>query len=142
MKKKSPKKAVALRYDQEKDSVPKVTAKGAGLVADKIIEIAEKHGIPVHDDPDLVEVLEELLLALEELGADGALGRTPGQLRADEERDRGGRDDGPPHLSSPIASASASFSALASASLRARQAAFFCLIHSPPKRSSWRSLYT
>ena len=55
-----PKKAVALRYRPEKDSAPRVAAKGAGVVAEKIIEIAKKHGIPIKDDPDLIEVLSKL----------------------------------------------------------------------------------
>ena len=54
------KKAVALTYQPEKDTAPKVTAKGVGSVAEKIIEIARQHGIPVKDDPDLVEVLSKL----------------------------------------------------------------------------------
>lgn len=60
MKNKKNKKAVALRYDAEKESVPKVIAKGTGNIARKIIELAEAHGIPVRDDPDLVEVLSKL----------------------------------------------------------------------------------
>ena len=60
MTKNPQKKAVALKYQPEKDTSPKVTAKGSGNVADKIIEIARKHGIPVKDDPDLVEVLSKL----------------------------------------------------------------------------------
>ncbi|PIE70200.1 MAG: flagellar biosynthesis protein FlhB [Deltaproteobacteria bacterium] len=51
------KKAVALRYVPGADPAPKVTAKGVGSVAEKIIAIAEKHGVPVKNDPDLVEVL-------------------------------------------------------------------------------------
>jgi flagellar biosynthesis protein len=54
------KKAVALKYRPGKDRAPKVAAKGKGLVADKIIEIAREHGIPVKDDADLVEVLAKL----------------------------------------------------------------------------------
>lgn len=59
------KKAVALRYKPDQDQAPKVTAKGAGVVAEKIIELARKHGIPVKDDPDLVEVLSQLDLEAE-----------------------------------------------------------------------------
>ena len=55
-----PKKAVALTYKPRQDDAPKVTAKGTGLVAAKIIDIARKQGIPVKDDPDLVEVLSRL----------------------------------------------------------------------------------
>lgn len=54
------KKAAALKYRPEQDNAPKVTAKGTGLIAEKIIDIARKHGIPVKDDPDLVEVLSRL----------------------------------------------------------------------------------
>jgi flagellar biosynthesis protein len=54
------KKAIALKYDEDADVAPRVKAKGAGVVADKIIELAKKHGIPVKDDPDLVEILSQL----------------------------------------------------------------------------------
>ena len=54
------KKAVALKYKPGEDKAPKVTAKGIGLLAEKIIDMARKHGIPVKDDPDLVEVLSRL----------------------------------------------------------------------------------
>lgn len=54
------KKAVALRYDKEREAVPKVVAKGTGKVAENIIELAQQHGILVQSDPDLVEVLSTL----------------------------------------------------------------------------------
>ncbi len=54
------KQAVALRYRPDKDTAPRVAAKGSGLIAEKIIELARKHGIPVKDDPDLLEVLSKL----------------------------------------------------------------------------------
>ena len=54
------KKAVALSYQAEKDHAPRLTAKGDGLVAKKIIELARTHGIPITEDPDLVEVLVQL----------------------------------------------------------------------------------
>ncbi|MBU1340097.1 MAG: EscU/YscU/HrcU family type III secretion system export apparatus switch protein [Proteobacteria bacterium] len=60
MDKKNQKKAVALKYDHESGIAPKVTAKGKGQVAHKIIELAKKHDIPIKDDPDLVEVLSSL----------------------------------------------------------------------------------
>ena len=56
----NPKKAVALKYKPGQENAPKVTAKGIGSVAEKIIDIARKQGIPVKDDPDLVEVLSRL----------------------------------------------------------------------------------
>ncbi len=57
MDKKHQKKAVALKYDSETDSAPRVTAKGSGKIAQKIIELAQKHNIPIKDDPDLVNVI-------------------------------------------------------------------------------------
>ncbi len=53
-------KAVALKYDGKEDIAPRVKAKGVGAVADKIIELAKKHGVPIKDDPDLVEILTQL----------------------------------------------------------------------------------
>jgi len=53
-------KAVALKYFPGKDRAPKVTAKGSGILAQKIIELAEKHGIPIKEDPALVEILAQL----------------------------------------------------------------------------------
>ncbi len=50
-------KAVALRYDLEQDAAPKLLAKGQGLLAEKIIEIAKAHGVHVYEDPGLVAVL-------------------------------------------------------------------------------------
>jgi flagellar biosynthesis protein len=52
--------AAAIRYDNERDSAPKLTASGRGIVADKIIELAAKHGIPIKNDPDLVQILSKL----------------------------------------------------------------------------------
>ena len=51
------KKAVALRYERRKDSAPKVLAKGKGIIAEKIVELAKKHGIPVIEDEELVSFL-------------------------------------------------------------------------------------
>ncbi len=59
------KKAVALKYEPEKDQAPKVAAKGSGHIAEKIIALAREHGIPVKDDADLVEVLSKLDLQAE-----------------------------------------------------------------------------
>lgn len=54
------KKAVALHYDY--DSAPVVTAKGAGFVAEKIMQVAEENGVLLHKSPELVEVLGSLEL--------------------------------------------------------------------------------
>lgn len=53
-------KAVALFYDG--NNTPTVTAKGTGAVADSIIAIAEKHGVPLCDNSALVELLVQLEL--------------------------------------------------------------------------------
>lgn len=53
-------KATALKYDKGKSEAPTLKAKGKGHVAEKIIEIAEEHGIPIHRDGNLVEILEKL----------------------------------------------------------------------------------
>lgn len=58
--KKKQKKAVALTYRPEKGSAPTVAASGRGKMAERIIETAREYGIPVKDDPDLVEVLSKL----------------------------------------------------------------------------------
>ena len=54
------KKAVALKYDPVKDNAPRVTAKGSGFVAEHIIELAKKEGVPIQEDPDLVRALVQL----------------------------------------------------------------------------------
>ncbi len=51
------KKAAALRYDPEKDKAPVVIAKGRGELAERIIELAKREGIPVVEDEGLVEAL-------------------------------------------------------------------------------------
>jgi flagellar biosynthesis protein len=50
--------AVALEYDGE--TAPKVTAKGMNDIADKIIDVASQHGIPLQQNDGLVEVLSEM----------------------------------------------------------------------------------
>ncbi len=59
-KRKKMKKAVALRYEAGKDGAPKVTAKGQGAIAEKIIQIARDAGVPLKEHHDLVEVLSRL----------------------------------------------------------------------------------
>lgn len=57
---KQPKRAVALRYDPARDAAPKVVAKGKGRVAEQILELARKNGVPVRPDPVLTQVLARL----------------------------------------------------------------------------------
>ncbi|MFN3870204.1 MAG: EscU/YscU/HrcU family type III secretion system export apparatus switch protein, partial [Aquificaceae bacterium] len=51
------KKAIALRYDKEKDPAPIVVAKGIGELAEKIIETAKKHGVPIVEDKALLSAM-------------------------------------------------------------------------------------
>ncbi|BAT72086.1 flagellar biosynthesis protein FlhB [Thermosulfidibacter takaii ABI70S6] len=59
------KKAVALRYKLGQDEVPKVVAKGAGKLAEKILEIAKKHNIPIEKNAPLVNTLYRIELGSE-----------------------------------------------------------------------------
>lgn len=51
------KKVVGINYDRQKDKAPKIVAKGKGIVADKILEIAETEGITIYEDAELVNQL-------------------------------------------------------------------------------------
>ena len=54
------KKAVALGYNRSQDNAPKVLASGAGEIANKIINLAKEHDIPIKEDPDLIEILSKV----------------------------------------------------------------------------------
>jgi len=54
------KTAVALRYDPGAGELPCVTARGRGLIAEQILELAAEHGIPVRRNPDLAQLLARL----------------------------------------------------------------------------------
>jgi flagellar biosynthesis protein len=53
-------KAVALKYERGKDPAPRVTAKGSGLIAEKILAIARENRIPVKQDKLLLDALYKL----------------------------------------------------------------------------------
>ncbi len=55
--------AVALKYNGQQ--APKVTAKGEGLTADQILQLAEKHGIPLQNEPELARILAQVPLGEE-----------------------------------------------------------------------------
>ena len=57
--------AAAIKYDSASANAPKVTARGRGFIADKIIEKAEEFGIPIKNDPDLVQILSKLDIGAE-----------------------------------------------------------------------------
>ncbi|MBI4576535.1 MAG: EscU/YscU/HrcU family type III secretion system export apparatus switch protein [Planctomycetes bacterium] len=52
--------AVALRYHRKRDAAPRIVAKGAGLMAQRILDLARENGVPRHRDDDLVRVLAKL----------------------------------------------------------------------------------
>lgn len=54
------KQAVSLEYDRKRDRAPRVTAKGTGLLAERIIELAREHHIPIKEDPDLLQILSQV----------------------------------------------------------------------------------
>ena len=59
-KNKNLKSAVALKYNTKQDAAPKVIAKGEGLIAERIIELAKENQVPIKEDPDLVQILSQV----------------------------------------------------------------------------------
>jgi flagellar biosynthesis protein len=59
-KKEAPARAAVIRYNKENDRAPVIVAQGRGEVAEKIIEKAKEHDIPVQEDALLLEELLEL----------------------------------------------------------------------------------
>ncbi len=53
-------RAAALRYDPDTDRAPRVVARGEGHIADRILEVARREGVPIHEDRALVDVLARL----------------------------------------------------------------------------------
>ncbi|MBR6337004.1 MAG: EscU/YscU/HrcU family type III secretion system export apparatus switch protein [Ruminococcus sp.] len=53
----SKQKAVALKYDTERENAPVVVASGCGEVAKRIIDVAEKNGIPVYRDDSAASLM-------------------------------------------------------------------------------------
>jgi len=52
--------AAVLKYDGKKDQAPTVTARGHGFMAEKILDLAKKHGVPIKNDPALAQILSRL----------------------------------------------------------------------------------
>lgn len=55
--------AVALSYDGQ--GAPRVVAKGGGEVAERILEVARQHDVPLQQDPALVRLLSRVDLGEE-----------------------------------------------------------------------------
>ncbi|HYH95813.1 EscU/YscU/HrcU family type III secretion system export apparatus switch protein, partial [Hyalangium sp.] len=49
--------AIALKYDKEKDSAPRILAKGMRMKAEKIREIARQYNIPIMKNVPLANAL-------------------------------------------------------------------------------------
>ena len=58
-------KAIALHYQPESDSAPKIVAGGEGEIAKRIIELAEQYEVPIYEQPDVVEALAKLEVGTE-----------------------------------------------------------------------------
>jgi flagellar biosynthetic protein FlhB len=54
--------AIALKYVDKKMHAPKIVAKGAGIIAEKIRDIANEHGVPIVEDKPLARSLFKLEL--------------------------------------------------------------------------------
>ena len=52
-------KAVALQYNED-EHAPRVVAKGAGVIAEKILEAAEEKEVAVYQDAELVKELTRM----------------------------------------------------------------------------------
>ena len=52
--------AAAMFYDPAGTAPPEIIATGRGMIAEEIVNAAREHGIPLHQDPGLVEALSKL----------------------------------------------------------------------------------
>jgi flagellar biosynthetic protein FlhB len=59
--------AVALRYESGQMRAPRVVAKGARLMARRIVDIAVRHGVPVVENPPLARSLFRLVAVGQEI---------------------------------------------------------------------------
>ncbi|MBF7072202.1 EscU/YscU/HrcU family type III secretion system export apparatus switch protein [Glaciecola sp. MH2013] len=59
------KKAVGLKYNSHDTEAPTIIAKGFGDMADDIIALAKEHGVLIHEDPYLSDLLSRMDLGQE-----------------------------------------------------------------------------
>ncbi|TVQ73195.1 EscU/YscU/HrcU family type III secretion system export apparatus switch protein [Ectothiorhodospira sp. BSL-9] len=90
--------AIALKYTGK--GAPRLTAKGGGDIARQILELADEHGVPVHEDAALTsalaqiplgdEIPENLYVAVAEVLAFVYMlsGRRPGDVRPGQASDK------------------------------------------------------
>ena len=60
-----PRRAVALKYDPDRNAAPTVVASGRGVLADRIVALARRGNVPVREDPARVQVLAGLKVGQE-----------------------------------------------------------------------------
>lgn len=58
-------RAVALKYNPEKNGAPVIVASGMGYMAERITETAMKAGVPVYEDDSLATLLTQVKLGAE-----------------------------------------------------------------------------
>ena len=58
-------KAVALKYNPDKNGAPVIVASGMGYLAERITETAMEAGVPVYEDDSLATLLTQLKLGAE-----------------------------------------------------------------------------
>ncbi|SEL14054.1 EscU/YscU/HrcU family type III secretion system export apparatus switch protein [Ectothiorhodospira marina] len=90
--------AIALKYTGK--GAPRLTAKGAGDIARQILDLADEHGVPIHEDAALTsalaqiplgdEIPENLYVAVAEVLAFVYMlsGRRPGDLQPEQAPDK------------------------------------------------------
>ena len=57
--------AVALSYDEQQNAAPVIVASGSGYIANKIVEVATEHNVPVYEDNSLATLLTQMELGQE-----------------------------------------------------------------------------
>jgi flagellar biosynthesis protein len=55
--------AIALHYDGR--NAPRIRAKGDAELAERILQLAEEHRVPLHEDPELAALLAQVPLGEE-----------------------------------------------------------------------------
>lgn len=91
--------AVALAY-RDADGAPRVVARGRGMLADQIINMAHEHGVYVHESPELVALLTQVDI---DEHIPPQLYLAIAELLAWLYRVENGADLPPPHLEPPTA---------------------------------------
>lgn len=54
------KNAIALQYSEHQDDAPSVSLKGQNLVADDLVKLAKRYGVPIVEKPELAAALSQV----------------------------------------------------------------------------------